>query len=243
MKKSALFLLVSAIALTAISAEAQGATTPAATAAAPAAPTTPPPPPPTFGAAVPGQCVLDVTTAMSGSQIGKAASGRLTQLAAVVKSELKTQDDALSAEYKSLEDKQKAQSATAAGKTAWESSMNAFGGKYDAFQKLQQQRSQEMQYTQQEVMAWIFDQMIAPINQVVTAKSCATVINSDSLLHYSAPTTTNGQTTQADFLYTNPSMNITDAVVAKLDAANIQLPQFDRANLDQQQGAGAAGGQ
>lgn len=241
MKKSSLLIAAAAMALTAFGVQAAPAPAPAAPAPATAAAPTPPPPP-TFGAAVPGQCVLDVSTAMADSKIGGAASTRLQQLAAVVKSELSTQDAALSTEYKGLQDTQKTASATPAGKSAWEGKMQAFGTKYQAFQDLQQQRSQEMQYTRQEVMAWIFDQMIAPINQVVSAKSCATVINTDSLLHYSQPDS-NGQA-QPDFIYANPAMNITNDVVAKLDAANIQLPQFDRANLDQQQGAApATGGQ
>ncbi len=239
MKKSSLFIAAAAMALTALSAQAAPAPAPAA--AAPATPVAAPPPPPTFGAATQGQCVLDVSTAMATSKIGKSASDRLGQLGAVVKSELTTDDTNLSNEYKTLMAGQKAASATPAGKSQWDAKYQAFGQKYEDFQKKQQQRSQEMQLTQQSVMGWIFNQMIAPINQVVSARGCSTVINSDSLLHYSLPDS-NGQA-QADFLYTNPSMNITSDVVAKLDAANVTLPQFDRANLDQPaQGAAAPAG-
>ena len=232
MKKSSLLAAAAFLALTAFGAQAATPAAPVPT----AAPT--PPPPPTFGAAIPGQCVLDVSTAMANSQLGKAAATRLQQLGAVVQSELSTDDTSLSTEYKGLQDSQKA-ATTAAAKAAWDAKEQAFEGKYEAFQKKQQQRNQEMQITQQSVMGWIFNQMIAPINQVVTAKGCSTVISSDSLLHYSLPDS-NGQQ-QADFLYANPAMNITTDVVAKLDAANVTLPQFDRANLDAQQGgAGAA---
>ncbi len=236
MKKS-LLLTAAALTLTAFGAHAQAAA-PTSPVAAPSVST--PPPPPTFGSAVPGQCVLDVSTAMASSQLGKAAAARLQQLGAVVQSELSTDDSSLSTEYKGLQDSQKT-ATTATAKAAWDAKEQAFEQKYQDFQKKQQQRSQEMQYTQQSVMSWIFTQMIVPINQVVTARGCSTVINSDSLLHYSQPDS-NGQT-QADFLYTNPAMNITSDVVAKLDAANITLPQIDRANLDQQQGAAPAGGQ
>lgn len=234
MKNSSLLLIaVSAIALCGFSvpaAMAQGGST-----AAPATVPTPPTPP-TFGAAVPGQCVLDVASAMSDSAIGKAANDRMVQLGAVVKSELAAQDTALSTEYKTLQ-ASKAAATTAAAKTAFDTKAKAFEDKYNAFQALQQQRSQEMQYTQQEVMAWIFDQMVPQINKVVTTKGCATVINADSLLHYSQAPTSNGAQ-PADFYYANPSMNITTAVVSQLDSANIQLPQFDRADLTPKPGAG-----
>jgi hypothetical protein len=93
---------------------AQTAATPAAPAAA--APT--PPTPPTFGAAVPGQCVLDTQEAMADSAMGKAAADRLRQLKAVVDSELSTEGKSLDSERQSLATQQKA-ATTPAAKTAW----------------------------------------------------------------------------------------------------------------------------
>ncbi|MGZ3298457.1 MAG: hypothetical protein ACXU8O_05550, partial [Asticcacaulis sp.] len=86
----------------------------------------------------------------------------------------------------------------------------------------------------------IFSKMIPSINAVVTQKGCATVMSADALLHYDASSNTNGQETQASFIYANPAMDITKDVVAKMNSTGELLPAFDRAHLDQRQGAPAA---
>ncbi len=227
MKNAKLFLLTSVVALSAAGSVLAQAAAPAA------APT-----PPTFGAPLAGQCVLDTQAAMSDSAMGKAAADRLGQLKAVVDGELQTQGQSLDTEYKSLAAAQKTAAATPATKTAWEAKAQTWGQKRDAFQQKLQQRQQEMQYTQQEVMASIFQKMIPNINSVVTAKGCSTVVSSDSLLHYDAPSANNA--TPSTFIYANPAMNITSAVVQKMDSTGELLPQFDRVSLDQQQGAAGA---
>ena len=233
MKKASLFLIASAAVLMA-GAGTQVLAQAAAPAAAPAAPT-----PPTFGAAVPGQCVLDEQTAMSTSNMGKSASDRLVQLKGQVDAELGAEGKAIEDEYKALAASQKTSDATPAGKTAWEGKAQAWEEKRQKFQAKVQQRNQEMQYTQQEVMQAIFQKMIPQINAVVTAKSCATVLSADSLLHYDMTANTNGSPTQTSFLYANPAMNITTDVVAKMNASGETLPAFDRVKLDQP-AAGAA---
>jgi Skp family chaperone for outer membrane proteins len=233
MKKASLFLIASAAVLMA-GAGTQVLAQAAAPASAPAAPT-----PPTFGAAVPGQCVLDEQTAMSTSNMGKSASDRLVQLKGQVDAELGAEGKAIEDEYKALAASQKTSAATPAGKTAWEGKAQAWEEKRQKFQAKVQQRNQEMQYTQQEVMQAIFQKMIPQINSVVTAKSCATVISADSLLHYDMTANTNGAATQTSFLYANPAMNITTDVVAKMNASGETLPPFDRVKLDQP-AAGAA---
>lgn len=223
MKKSALTLLASAMVLAAATgASAQGAAAPAPT-------------PPTFGAPVPGQCVLDEQTAMGTSNMGKAASDRLVQLKAMVDSELSPEATALETEYKSLQAQQK--SVTPATQAAFQAKATAWEQKRDAFQQKAQLRQQEMQVTQQQVLAALFSKMIPSLNAVVTQKGCATVISADALLHYDAP---GNNESQASFIYANPSMDITKDVVAKLNASGELLPAFDRAHLDQRQGAPAA---
>lgn len=233
MKKASLFLIASAAVLMAGAGQAM------AQAAAPAAATPAAPTPPTFGAAVPGQCVLDEQTAMSTSNMGKSASDRLVQLKGQVDAELGAEGKAIEDEYKALAASQKTSAATPAGKTAWEGKAQAWEEKRQKFQAKVQQRNQEMQYTQQEVMQAIFQKMIPQINAVVTAKSCATVLSADSLLHYDMTANTNGAATQTSFLYANPAMNITTDVVAKMNASGETLPAFDRVKLDQP-AAGAA---
>lgn len=217
MKTSNLFLLVSLAALTAGAANAQTSPTP-----------------PTFGAAIPGQCVLDEQAAMTNSAMGKAASQRLVQLKSVVDGELQQQGTALETEYKTLASSQKTQAATPAGKTAWETKAQDWAKKRDTFQGKVQQRQQEMQYTQQEVMAAIFSKMIPNINAVVTQKGCSTVVSASSLLSYDSTTAgSDGKPVSTKFTYVNPAMDITTAVVQKMDSTGELLPAFDRVSLDQ----------
>ncbi len=223
MKHTKILLLAGVAALVAGAAQAQTAATP--------------PAPPTFGAPIAGQCVIDIQQAMADSTLGKAASDRLGQLKGQVDSELQQQAQTLETEMKTIQGQQK--TATAATKPGLDAKANAWLQKRDAFQAKVQQRQQEMQYTQQEAMAILFQKMVPHINSVVTAKSCATVVQSDSLLHYDAP---NGTGPASTFIYANPAMNITTSVVQKMDASGETLPQIDRVNLDQQQGqAGQAG--
>jgi len=239
MKKSSLLITLSVVALAGLSSQvfAQAAKP---VAAAPTAPVQATPTPPTFGAPITGQCVLDTTTAMANSAMGKAASDRLVQLKGVVDSELGQAGTALDAEYKALSDQQKAATAptaTAAVKQAWQAKASAWEQKRQAFQATVQQRNQEMQYTQQEVMQAVFQKMIPQINSVVTAKGCSTVVAADSLLHYDVNGANN---TTSTFVYVNPAMDITSAVVQKLDATGELLPTFQRVDLSQQQGAAPA---
>jgi len=222
MKKSSLILLVSAAAL----AGATGAV-------AQTAPT-----PPTFGAAVPGQCVLDAQTALTSSNMGKAAVDRLGQLNSAVDSELQPEAQALQADYKTLAAEQKA-ATTPAAKQAFDQKAEAWSNRRDALQQKMQLRQQEMQTTQQQVFSAIFQKMIPSINAVVTQKQCATVISSDALLHYDAPGAAGAEPTS--IVYANPAMNITNDVVAKMNASGETLPAFDRAHLGgAQTGAPAA---
>ncbi len=225
MKKSSLTLLVSVMALA------------GATATAAVAQTTPTPP--TFGAAVPGQCVLDEQTALGTSNMGKAASDRLQQLKAAVDSELQPEAASLETEYKSLQAEQKT-ATTPALKQAFDQKAEAWSNRRDAFQQKAQLRQQEMQATQQTVLAAIFQKMIPSINTVVTQKQCATVISADSLLHYEGPGATPGSE-PVSFVYANPASNITANVVAAMNASGETLPPFERTHLGgQQAGAPAA---
>ncbi len=222
MKKSSLTLLVSVMALAGASAAVAQTATPT---------------PPTFGAAVPGQCVLDEQTALGTSNMGKAASDRLQQLKAAVDSELQPEATSLETEYKSLQAEQKT-ATTPALKQAFDQKAAAWSDRRDQFQQKAQLRQQEMQQTQQQVLAAIFQKMIPSINTVVTQKQCSTVISADSLLHYEGPGATAGSE-PVSFVYANPASNITANVVAAMNASGETLPPFERAHLGN--GAPAAG--
>ncbi len=234
MKKSSLTALAAVLAL-GVAGQAFAQTAPIASGPKPAAPAAAaqpaPPTPPTFGAAVPGMCVLDESTAMSSSAMGKAAADRLGQLKGQVDAELSAQGQALETEKKTLQTSQPTGAAvTPAQKDAWQKKVGAWQQKAEAFQGKVQQRNQEMQYTQQQVMQVIFQKMIPSINSVVTSKACSGVVSADSLVHYEM----NGANdSQSSFVYANPSMNITTSVVEKMNASGEVLPPFERVNLDQ----------
>jgi Skp family chaperone for outer membrane proteins len=236
MKKSSLLLIASVLVMTA-AASAQAATPAAPSVQAAPAMSAPAVVPPTFGAAIPGQCVLDEQAALASSKMGQAASGRLTQLAAMVKAELSPDNDRLNATVAALSAQQKA-ATTPALQKALDAKVQAFYADRDAFQKKADLRQQEMQATQQQVLQRIFQEMIPQINAVVTQRGCSTVTSADSLVHYEMGT----PQSPSNFLYVNPSMDITQAVVAKMDATGEILPAFERAHLDPSQ-AGASGGQ
>ena len=228
MKKSSLLLSLGALALAGLSGQVF---------AQAAAPVAAPPTPPTFGAPVAGQCVLDTTNAIVTSKMGKAAIDRLGQLNGVVQSEITGLDTQLGADRKTLAAAQPAKTATQAVKDAFQTKAAAWEQRAQQLQGLAQQRDQELQYTRQAAMSAIFMKMVPQINAVVTAKGCSTVVSADSLVRYPVP---GASDSQASFVYVNPAMDITSAVVQKLDATGELLPPFNRVDLSQQQGAAPA---
>ena len=232
MKKSSLLITLSVLSMAAMTGQVLAQA--AAPVAAPALPT-----PPTFGAPLAGQCVLDTGTAISDSAMGKAASTRLQQLGGIVQSELSTDETSLDTEGKALADQQKAATAptaTTAVKQAFSTKAQAWEQKRQILQAKAQQRQQEMQETAQSARQAIFVKMIPQINAVVTAKGCSTVVSADSLVSYTMPGANN---TATSFVYVNPAMDITSAVVQKLDATGDVLPPFQRVDLSQQGAAPA----
>lgn len=192
--------------------------------------------PPTWGAAIPGQCVLDTGRALSTSNLGKAASDRMIQLKAQVDAELSAESQALDTEGKQLQEQQKTATAGAA-KTAWETKAQAWAKKGETFQRKVQVRQAEMRYTEQMATQIVFEKMIPQINATVTQNKCSMVVQAEGLLQYDGA----GPNNQAvSFTYVNPAMDITNTVVQKLNAAGEQLPQIDRVNLEQQAAAAGA---
>ncbi|EGF90511.1 outer membrane protein OmpH-like family protein [Asticcacaulis biprosthecium C19] len=189
------------------------------------------PTPPTFGAAIPGQCVLDTGKALADSKLGQQANARLAQLQAQVKAELTGESEALQAEEKQLQDTQKTATATEAGKKQWEGKVQAWAQKGEIWQRKVQLREEEMRYTTQIAINSVMEKMIPQINTVVTQKQCSMVVRADGLLQYQV----GGPNNQSqEVLYVNPAMDITASVVQKMDASGEQLPQINRVNLEQQ---------
>lgn len=189
------------------------------------------PTPPTFGAAIPGQCVLDTGKALADSKLGQQANARLAQLQAQVKAEVGGESEALQAEEKQLQDTQKTATATEAGKKQWEGKVQAWAAKGEAWQRKVQLREEELRYTSQIAINAVMEKMIPQINAVVSQKQCSMVVRAEGLLQYQASGPNNQP---VEVVYVNPAMDITAAVVQKMDAAGDQLPQINRVNLEQQ---------
>jgi len=235
MKKSSLFLIASLVAMTA--AVTVQAATPAAPAAPAAAQPAPPPlVPPTFGAPIPGQCVLDPQAVMLQSKMGMAASDRLTQLAAGVKADLAPENEALVALQTTLQTESKTPKTTPAAQKAWDAKVQDFQKRGSAFEAKQQVDQQRLQYASRMVQQALFQKMLPQVNAVVTQRGCSTVLSADSLLSYSQGG--DAQTAPTNFLYANPAMDISRDVVQKLDATGELLPNFNLPDPNQVQGGG-----
>lgn len=193
--------------------------------------------PPTFGAPIPGVCVLNEEQAMASSQLGQAAADRLRQLGATVQAELDPEAETLETEYQALVSSES--TTPAAQRPQWEQRAAAWEQKRAAFERKSQIRNQELQVTRQQVMTTIMETMIPFINASVTAKSCAVVLSASTLFHYDVTAQAEGRQVQNTVTYTNSAMDITSDVVQRMNASGTRLPQFNRVNLEQR----AAGAQ
>ena len=84
----------------------------------------------------------------------------------------------------------------------------------NAWQRKGQQRQREVEATEQKQLARVYQELDPAIRQAYQAKSCAILIERESVL------------------LGNPAMDITDAVVTAVDA-RIKTLTFDRERLDQ----------
>ncbi|MCK5911578.1 MAG: OmpH family outer membrane protein [Caulobacter sp.] len=193
----------SSVVALAIATSASAQTAPAA-AAAPAAPAV------THGPALPGVCIFSDKRAVGQSLVGKAVDARLKTIAQQVNAELTSERTALENEAKGLD----AKKATLA-QDAQEQQAAALQVKANAWQRKAQLRQREVEATEQKALSRVYQELDTPIRQVYQAQKCSILFDRDSVM------------------LANPAMDITDAVVAALDA-RIKTLTFDRERLDQQ---------
>ena len=196
--------LVAATCVAAITASASSAAF--AQAAAPAAPAAPAV---THGPALPGVCTVSVEGAIATSTVGKYVQTRLQQIATQVEAELKAEQTAIQNEAKTLE----GQRATLDQNT-FETRAAALQVKANAYQRDEQQRSRELQATQQKALGRVYQELTPIVSQVYQQRQCSLLINRESVV------------------LSNPSMDISQAVVTGLNAKITQFT-FDRERLDQ----------
>ena len=147
--------------------------------------------------------------------VGKAVDARLKTIIQQVNAELNTERTGLDNEAKALD----AKKGTLA-QDALEQQAAALQVKANAWQRKGQLRQKEVEATEQKALNRVYQELDTPIRQVYQSQKCSLLLDRESVM------------------LANPAMDITDAVVAALDA-RIKTLTFDRERLDQAPVAGA----
>jgi Skp family chaperone for outer membrane proteins len=179
-----------------------------ATPAAPVARTLPSQP------ALPGVCAFSHDGAIVGSKLGAYIQQRLKTIGDQTDAELQSTGTSLQADVTTLEGQRASLPQTQLEQKALE-----IRQRNEAFQRLQQVRQREMQITVGKAMQR-FDTEVGPlVEMAIGERTCSIVFDADAVV------------------WVSPTMDITPAVVSKLDA---KLTEFaiDRERLDQQLAAG-----
>jgi Skp family chaperone for outer membrane proteins len=163
----------------------------------------------THGPALTGVCIFSSQRAVATSAVGKAVDARLKTIIQQVNAELTAERTGLDNEAKALDGKK----ATLA-QDALEQQASALQVKANAWQRKGQLRQKEVEATEQKALARVYQELDTPIRQVYQTQKCSILLDRESVM------------------LANPSMDITDGVVAALDA-RIKTLTFDRERLDQ----------
>uniref|UniRef100_B0SZ12 Outer membrane chaperone Skp (OmpH) n=1 Tax=Caulobacter sp. (strain K31) TaxID=366602 RepID=B0SZ12_CAUSK len=163
----------------------------------------------THGPAIAGVCIFSSQRAVGSSAVGKAVDARLKIIISQVNAELTSERTALDNDAKALDAKK-----ATLDQSALEQQAAALQVRANAWQRKGQQRQREVEATEQKQLARVYQEMDPAIRQVYQQKTCSILIERESVL------------------LGNPAMDITDGVVAALDA-RIKTLTFDRERLDQ----------
>jgi Skp family chaperone for outer membrane proteins len=166
-------------------------------------------PPVTHGAPIAGVCIFSSQRAVATSQVGKAVDARLKTIISQVNAELTAERTSLDNDAKALDAKK-----ATLDQSALEQQAAALQVRANAWQRKGQLRQREVEATEQKQLARVYQELDPAIRQAYQAKTCSILIERESVL------------------LGNPAMDITDAVVAAVDA-RIKTLTFDRERLDQ----------
>ncbi|WP_165186897.1 OmpH family outer membrane protein [Caulobacter soli] len=166
-------------------------------------------PPVTHGAPIAGVCIFSSQRAVASSLVGKAVDARLKTIIAQVNAELTGERTTLDNDAKALDAKK-----ATLDQSALEQQAAALQVRANAWQRKGQLRQREVEATEQKQLARVYQELDPAIRQAYQAKTCSILIERESVL------------------LGNPAMDITDAVVAAVDA-RIKTLTFDRERLDQ----------
>lgn len=189
------------------SAVGQPARPAAPAAAAPARPAAPAAPAIAHGPPIAGICVISTQEVLATSAVGKAVEQRMDMLKNQVNAELQGQATALGNEQRTLQ-------GSAAGQDP--TKVAAFQLKASEFQKLRDQRVQELEATQQKALQRVLQELQPVVQQAYQQKQCSILLERD-----------NG------VMAVNPAMDLTPAAITGLNG-KIQTITFDRERLEAQ---------
>jgi len=167
------------------------------------------------GPAIPGVCIFS-RDAVGASVVGKYVAQRMEQLQAQATAEVNGEKSAIETDGKALE----AQRATLSSDT-FQQRATALNQRIQALQRKADQRSRELQATDQKAMGRIATEMTPLLRTVYEQHKCGLLLDSGAVFG------------------ANPSMDVSAEVVKLLDAKITQFP-FDRERLDQPAPAAAA---
>ena len=161
------------------------------------------------GAPIAGVCIFSSQRAVGSSAVGQAVDARLKTIIQQVNAELTGERTALDNEAKALDAKK-----ATLDQGSLEQQAAALQVKANAWQRKGQLRQKEVEATEQKALSRVYQELDPAIKQVYQQRTCGMLVDRESVL------------------LANPAMDITDAVVAALDA-RIKTLTFDRERLDQ----------
>jgi outer membrane protein len=186
-------------------------------AAAAYAQTTPPPARPAAPAAarpalnpgpmIPGVCTFWEERAIGTSTVGKQFSARLKALTDAAQAELRTEAQAIDGERRALEAQRASPTMT---QEQLEQRILLLQQRAGAFERKAAQRGRELQATEQKALTRIATELQPLIGAVYNERNCGMMLNRNMIV------------------YSNPQMDVTDAVVTKLNAKLTTLGDFPR---------------
>jgi len=169
----------------------------------------------THGAPIAGVCVFSAEGAVSDSTVGKYINTRMQQIIAQVNAELNTEKTGIDNDAKALEGQR-----ASLDQATLQKRVNDLNTRAANLQRKAQLRDREVGATEQKAVGRVLQEMQPLLATAYQSKSCSLLLNGQAVT------------------WANPSMDLTDAVVAQLNTKLTQFA-FDRERLDQ----AAAGGQ
>jgi outer membrane protein len=168
------------------------------------------------GPPIAGVCVLSQQRAVGASQVGQYVSNRMKQLQAQVQAELQPEANSLNADLKAYQSQ--AASLTPDARKQREAALQQ---RVNELQRKQAIRGRELEATEAKAVNRIVTELNPIARSVYEQRNCSILTDAQAVI------------------FANPTMDITDTVIAQLNAKLTQFP-FEREHLEQQAAAAPA---